>query len=239
MILNKKNWNENDYKKFINYLHNNSDQKYKEFHAKIVANEKSNILGIKTPQLKKIALEISKGNFQEFIKLNNHKYYEEIIIHGLIVSYLKDDFNKVINYFDQFLIYIDNWAICDVVCSNMKIFKKNQENGFTKINEYLNSQNNWYKRVGIVLLNAHYINDDYIDKILTICQKINSSDYYVLMANAWLISTCYIKYPLKTENLLKTKTLDKFTQNKAISKIRDSYRVNKINKDNLLKYKIK
>ena len=26
MILNKKNWNENDYKKFINYLHNNSDQ---------------------------------------------------------------------------------------------------------------------------------------------------------------------------------------------------------------------
>jgi len=45
------------------------------------------------------------------------------------------------------------------------------------------------------------------------------------MAVAWLISICYIKYRNKTLEYIKKNMLDDFTHNKAISKIRDSYRV--------------
>lgn len=124
MKLNKEQWSNQDYNEFINYLLSNVDLEYQKFHSKIVFNDESIILGVRTPLLKKIALEISKGNYKAFIKLNKHKYYEEIIIHGLIIGYLKEDFSSAIKLFDQFLNYIDNWAICDIICSNMKILKK-------------------------------------------------------------------------------------------------------------------
>ena len=47
------------------------------------------------------------------------------------------------------------------------------------------------------------------------------------MANAWLISICFIKYPDKTMKYLLNNNLDKFTFNKSIDKICDSYRVDK------------
>ena len=53
------------------------------------------------------------------------------------------------------------------------------------------------------------------------------------MANAWLLSICYIKYPKETLNYLKRANLDVFTYNKTISKICDSFRVKKEDKDYL------
>ena len=58
------------------------------------------------------------------------------------------------------------------------------------------------------------------------------------MANSWLISICYIKYPKETYKYLKKNKLDKFTQNKTISKICDSYRITKKQKEEIKKLRI-
>jgi len=57
------------------------------------------------------------------------------------------------------------------------------------------------------------------------------------MAEAWLICELYIKYPEKTRQFIKNNKLNKFTQNKAISKIHDSYRVSDEEKNMLNGYK--
>jgi len=57
------------------------------------------------------------------------------------------------------------------------------------------------------------------------------------MAIAWLICDCYIKYPNKTKVLFNG-SLNKFINNKAISKIHDSFRVKKEEKEELKKYRI-
>lgn len=57
------------------------------------------------------------------------------------------------------------------------------------------------------------------------------------MAEAWLICELYIKYPKETKAFIKNNNLNKFTQNKAISKIHDSYRVSKEEKELLSNYK--
>ena len=228
-------WSKKEYLSFINNLKKQADLKYKNFHSKLILD--NHLIGIKTPVLRKIAKEISQGNYKAFIKYNNHKYYEEKMIHGLIIGYSKNSFDDKIKLLNEFLPFIDNWAICDITCSNLKDFKKNQDQGFKIIVNYLNDNNLWVKRVGLVLLLDYYINDNYIDKVLTIAEKIKSEEYYVRMANAWLISMCYIKYKNKTLKLFQSNSLDKFTQNKAISKIRDSYQVNEIDKKELLKLK--
>ena len=237
MLLNKDIWNTADYNNFINYLHTLSDTKYKMFHSKLLKDNNIEVIGVKTPILKDIAKEISSGNYIDFIKQIKHNYYEEDVIYGLILGYLKIPFTEIITLLNDFTPYINNWATNDIVCANMKIFKKEQAKGLIVIKEYLNDTNYWIVRFGLVLLLDYYINDKYIDDVLFICKNLKHQEYYVLMAIAWLISICYIKYPNKTINLLKNGYLDDFTLNKSIQKIIESKRINKVDKNKLRKLK--
>ena len=90
-------------------------------------------------------------------------------------------------------------------------------------------------RSAFVFLLDHYICDEYCNYIF---QKLstNYEGYYVKMAQAWLVSFLYLKYPERTKEFLSNCT-DKFLVNKSISKIRDSLRVSEINKKELLAYK--
>lgn len=217
------NWTKLDYQNFLSYLNDQQDLKYRDFHKSLL-NADVNLIGIRTPKLKKIAKEISLGNYDNFIKLNTHKYYEETIIHALVISNLKD-INIVINYIDNFLNYIDNWATCDILCGSLKIVNKNKEIFFNYIKNKIKNPNPWIKRFCFVLLLDYLLEDKYIKEIFNLTNKYNTKDYYVNMAIAWLISIAYIKNKNATINYLKNNKLDNFTHNKAIQKIRESTRI--------------
>lgn len=221
-----------DYDIFLENLIKKADSTYKEFHGKLLKD--NNLIGIRVPDLKKIAKEISKNNYKGFIKYTNHNYYEEKTIHGLLLGYLNVSEEELFKLIDDFLPYNDNWATNDITCANLKAFKKIP---FDKVLNYVNSKDPWTIRFGLVLLLNYYINDENIDKILRICDNVKSEEYYVQMANAWLISICFIKYQKKTYDFLLNNNLDKFTFNKSISKICDSYRVDKETKEKLKKIK--
>lgn len=214
------NINYYNYSDFIKYLKSLQDKKYKTFHKKILKDDSIKLIGIKMPILKKIAKEISKHDYNKFIKMLKHKYYEETMIHGLILGYIKED---MFNYIDAFIPLINCWAVCDSVCSNLKQFKKID---IKYIDKYLKSEKPFEIRFGIVIILNYYIKDENLNYIFNICDNISSDHYYVKMAIAWLLSVCYIKYPKKTLKYLKECKVDKFTLNKTISKICDSYRVN-------------
>jgi len=226
---------EETYKVFLEYLYSLQDLKYKEFHSKLIMDD--NLIGVRTPELKRIASIIARTDYIGFIKYNTKNTYEEKVLYGLVLGYLKIDFQCCLELLKDFIPFIDNWAINDIVCANMKCFKMNQEEGYKFIIDCLRSNNSWSIRFGLVLLLDFYINDNYIDKILDICNTIKSDEYYVKMAVAWLLSICYIKYKEKTLSFLKTTTIDDWTYNKAIQKIIESTRVEKLEKLNLKKLK--
>lgn len=221
------------YNEVIKYLFDNQDLKYRNFHQKLLNNDEINLIGVRLPIIRKI---IKKIDYIDFIQNTNHFYYEEVLIHGLVIGNVKD-FNRVEELLSEFLKYNNSWATNDSTATNLKIFIKNQEKGFNLIKKYLNSNNIYTIRFGIVLLLSYYINDEYIDRVVECIINIKNNDYYVEMANAWLISVCYIKYKNKIIKIYKDTKLDKFTNNKSISKINDSYRTSKENKDILKKYK--
>lgn len=236
MNLNKDFWSSSDYQEFLTFLHTKIDPKYQSFHQNLVP-DKEGILGIRIPELKKIAKEISLGNYKSFLKENTHSTYEETTIHGLILGYINLPFKDLLIELEEFIPYIDNWATNDVVCANLKAFKKNQEEGFKRIQKYLKSKNPWKIRFGLVLLLDHYINDTYIKTILELSNQVKSEEYYVKMANAWLLSICYIKYPNETFKFFQNNDLDNWTHNKAIQKTCESLRVSKEEKEKLRKLK--
>lgn len=222
--------NKKDYKDFFKRLYTYQDKTYQKFHQKLLKNDEINVIGIRMPILRNLAKEIAKNDYLDYIKYCNHQTYEETIIHGLILGYIKIDTETLLKLIDEFLLYNDNWATNDTTASNLKTFKKIP---IDIIYKYLNSKNPWNIRFGLTLLLNHYISDENIDEILDICNNIKSEEYYVKMANAWLLSFCYIKQKDKTLKFLKNNNLDKFTKDKTISKICDSYRVSKEDKEYL------
>ena len=123
MYINNNIWNKTDYKNYIELLFSLKDDKYKEFHKSLVLNSKYEMIGVRVPIMRKIAKEISKTNIFEFLKYVNSKYYEEVLIEGLVISYIKDE-ELFYKYFKEYIKKIDNWAICDSFCSSIKIIRK-------------------------------------------------------------------------------------------------------------------
>lgn len=223
-------WTKQTYNKFIKELYNNQDIEYQNFHKKLLNNDDITLIGIRVPTLRKIAKEIAKNDYLGYIKYCTHQTYEENTIHGLILGYIKVEPNTLLKLIDDFLPYNNTWATNDITTGNLKIFKKLPIETTYK---YLKSENPWEIRFALTLLLSHYINEKNIDIILKICDHIKNDDYYVKMANAWTLSICYIKHKDKTLKYLKNNNLDKFTFNKTISKICDSYRVKKEDKEYL------
>ena len=215
-------WSKNNYNEFIKYLFSIRDIKYRDFHSKLGVG--NTVIGIRTPILNSIAKDISKGNYIGFLELLKDDYYEEVTLYGLIVCNIKN-LDESIKYLEVYKSRINNWASCDLFCSNYKIVNKYKDYFLKYININISSNNFWIRRMCIVLIISYYIADNYLDNIFMLCDKYNTSDYYLQMAVAWLISICFIKYRDKTIEYIKNNKLDDFTHNKAISKIRDSYRV--------------
>lgn len=221
----------------LNRIKEISDKEYKEFHSKLCPGVK-NIIGVRVPKLRNLAKEIIKEEKQyEYLKIEKLDYYEEILLQGMLIGFLKDDINDIQKQLEVFIKKIDNWAICDAVCAGLKITKKNTEEMWKFIEKYLESNSTYDIRFAIVMILDYYIADVYIDKVLEILKKERKDEYYVKMAIAWAVSIAYIKYPEKTMKLLKNNELSDFTYNKSIQKIIESYRVEKDKKDELRKMK--
>ncbi len=232
------NWNKENYKKFVEYLISIKDEEYKEFHSSLVLNSQHEMIGIRLPIMRKIAKEISKTDIEEFLKYSQNKYYEEIMIQGLVISNIKDEklFN---NYFKKHINKIDNWALCDSFCNSIKIVKKYEEKYFPLAKEMCLNEDEFISRIGLVTILSHFVEEKYLKEIFDTLNTITSDAFYINMAQAWLICDLYIKYPKETLKFIKHNNLNIFTHNKAISKIHDSFRVSKEDKEFLNTLRIK
>lgn len=206
------------------------DEKYREFNSKLLPNI-NNVLGVRVPDLRKLAKELAKGNWQNY---KDNLYYEEIMIQGLVIGYAKLEARQRFELLQDFVPKINNWGTCDIVCSNLKFIKQNKELAWEFIQPYLNSDKEFEIRFGVVILLNYFIEDEYIDRILSILDKIKHDGYYAKMAVAWALSVCFVKYWDRTFKYFTSCNLDKWTYNKTIQKTCESYRISQ-DKKNLLK----
>ena len=229
-------WDEKSYKEFVKSLIEQRDEEYKKFHSSLVLNSKYEMIGIRVPDMRKLAKEISKTDIQEFLKVAQDKYYEEGMLQGLAISHLKDEklFEK---YFKKHINKIDNWALCDTFCSAINIVEKYEDKYFEEMIKLSLNSKEFVARVGLVTILNHFIKKENLSKIFETLNKIESDKFYINMAEAWLVCEMYVKHPKETFEFIKKNNLNKFTQNKAISKIHDSYRVSKEEKETLNKFR--
>ena len=216
------------YKKIRTDLLGLQDKKYQQFHSSLCPGT-DNIIGVRTPILRNYAKKLSKQeNIKEYIFFNKTVYYEEVMLQGMLIGFIRNtDIKEVLSIIKNFVPKIDNWAVCDIFCSGLKIVNKNKETVWNFIQKYLKSKKEFELRFAIVMMLDYFICEKYIDRVLTILDNIKHEAYYVKMAVAWTISVAFVKFKDKTMKYFKKNNLDDWTYNKALQKICESLRVSK------------
>ena len=210
-----------------------SEKDYQKFSASLIPNI-NNVLGVRTPILRKLSKEILKNkNNEKFLKTNQFKYMEEYMLKGMVIGLLKNPIEEVLVYTKEFVPTIDNWAVCDCFCCSLKITNKNLDAVWDFLQSYFKSAKEYEIRFAYVMLLNYYLIDEYIDKVIELIDTFKDDRYYSKMAVAWLVSIAYIKYPQKTEKYLKKSKLNDWTFNKSIQKICESLKVDKETKEKL------
>lgn len=207
---------------------------FQQFMVKLIPNiESSKIIGVRLPTLRKIAKQIAKGDWRYYLEEYPTESYEEIMLQGMVIGYLKQDIKELLKQIERFLPKIDNWSVCDSFCTGLKQTKKYPKEMWEFIVKYINDERTYFVRFSVVMMIFYYTDEAHMEQAFSYFDKICHEDYYVKMAVAWAISIYFIKMPEQTMMYLKNNQLDDFTYHKALQKIRESQKVDKETKEKI------
>ena len=202
------------------------DENYRRFHAKLIPDIPiDNIIGVRTPVLRKYAKEVAKlPEANIFLESLPHIYYEENNLHGALLSLLyPKDIIAFMEQLERFLPYVDNWATCDML--SPKIFKKHLSYVYERVQKWLQSDAVYTIRFGIVTLLGFYLDDAFEPEMLQLVANVRSEEYYVNMAVAWYFSMALVKQYDATLPYIQNRGLEPWTHNKSIQKAIESRRI--------------
>ena len=238
------------------------DLKYRDFHASLLPNiDKKAIIGVRVPTMRKIAKEFvdfAKGSARttrsaagsvtdstaaktvpadvaKFLDRLPHKYFEENQVHLFVVERIKD-FDECLHRIEQFLPYIDNWAVCDG--KSPKALLKDEARFLANIEKWLKSCEPYTARFGVNMLMTFFLDARFDKKFLKWVAAIDESlfnddgraecptdRYYVQMVIAWYMATALAKQWDAAFPYIKGRKLSPWIHAKTIQKACESFRI--------------
>lgn len=207
------------------YLETHADTKYQEFISGLIP-DTDTILGVRIPVLRDLAKKIARDEgWRAYLEEARNESFEEICLQGFVIGYAKADIDELLSYVAAFIPKIHDWSVNDGFCATFKIARKHREKVWNFLMQYKDSENEFEQRVVAVMLMDHFLEPDYIDRVLAVWNELNHEGYYCKMGIAWGVATAYAKFPEETHAFLLENHLDDFTYNKAIQKMLESYRI--------------
>lgn len=200
------------------------DAKYRDFQCRLIPTaDPATVIGVRTPDLRRLAREVSKTpDAAAFLKILPHKYFEENNLHAFLIEQIKY-YGQTVAALDAFLPYVDNWATCDQM--QPKVFKKHLPELQEKIKEWVSSGHTYTVRFGVNMLMGHYLDEHFDPAYLRLVADIRSEEYYVNMMIAWFFATALAKQYEAALPFIERRCLDTWTHNKAIQKAIESCRI--------------
>ncbi len=207
------------------HLFTMQDLSYRDFHSKLMPTvDKSLVIGVRTPALRKYAKELGKDReaAEAFLQSLPHTYYEENNLHGFLIESMRD-YEACVTAVDAFLPYVDNWATCDLM--SPKVFRAHRAELLGAIRGWLASEHTYAVRFAMKMLMDHYLEEDFASEYLEMVAAVQSEEYYLGMMQAWYFATALAKQYEAALPYLTEQRLERWTHNKTIQKAVESYRI--------------
>lgn len=210
------------------------DEGYGDFICKLTPGlDRSKVIGVRMPQLRQLAKSYASMPIEAlapFLDDLPHQYYEQNIMHGLLISAQKD-YDFTLRLLERYLPFVSNWAECDLLSPRSFKLKVNRERLLSDIPRWMESPLPYIKRFGILQLMNHFLDADFDPAQLQWVADERMDHYYVRMGVAWYFATALAKQWDAALAIIESRTLEKWTHNKSIQKAIESYRVSPEHKE--------
>ena len=219
-------------------LYDRQDLKYSDFQAKLIPGmETEKIIGVRTPDLRKIAKQmVKREDIGEFLENLPHEFFDENQVHAFVISELKD-YGRCVQGVERFLPFVDNWATCDQM--SPKVFKKHRPELLDSIKEWIRSEHTYTVRFAVGMLMQHYLDEDFDPAYPEMVAEVQSEEYYIRMMIAWYFATALAKQYEAVLPYIEERRLEPWTHNKTIQKAVESYRITPEQKEYLRSLKVR
>lgn len=212
------------------------DEKYAAFQAGLTPTlAPESFIGVRVPELRRLAGELAKSaECEAFLRDLPHRYYDENLLHSILLERCRD-FDETLARVEEFLPYVDNWAVCDTL--RPKVFACHREALLPYVQRWIASAETYTCRFGIDMLMTHYLDEDFREEYLAWPAAVRSEEYYVRMMVAWYYATALAKQWEATVPYIEQHCLPDWTHRKAIQKACESYRITPGQKAYLKRYR--
>lgn len=201
-----------------------AEEEYKKFSSGLVPDAGA-MLGIRLPELRKLAARILKSDWEQFLQENPGEYFEETMLKGFVLARCSLPPEERIQRLRAFLPEIRNWSVCDSVCASVKEAPRHPQAYLPFLRECLASQEEFTLRFGLIMLMDHFLTEEHLPWILEEAASVRHPGYYAKMGAAWVLATCCAKRPKETLHRLQKGGMDEDIRRRAIQKSLESYRV--------------
>lgn len=216
-----------EYLKLIDELNGEaSSAEYIAFQSKILCTDKK-IIGVRTPDLRAL-IKRHKWEYYAF-KSFPDDVYEVNFIKVCLAAELP--YAELVKELPHIVGVMDSWALTDIFSS--PAVKENREAFKEYIEKYISDDRVFSRRFALIVLLKYYLEGENIGYALDCVKRCDKSPYYVSMAAAWLVCEVVIKNYAVGVEFLNDGNLDKLTQNRAIQKSCDSFRLTQAQKEEL------
>jgi len=215
----------------IRTLFEMKDEAFAEFMARLTPSvEPNRIIGVRTPEIRKLAKGIEVKDAIAFLDALPHRYLEENLLHSALLSRFYREYDEALAKVSEFLPFVDNWAVCDTLAP--PAFKERPDILYTEIHKWLQSGKIYTVRFGLICLMKYFLDENYRQDTLMLAAAAGG-DYYIEMAAAWFFCEALVKRWDDAVKILEENTLCVFVHNKTIQKARESFRMSQERKDYL------
>ena len=189
-----------------------------------ICNTKLDVLGLYSKEVDSLIKEFKDVDFPI---LKNRNCFE------LVFIYISINLKQMKNLAEQAFFLknnvdiIESWATTDSTYQLLKI--KKFEEAIEFFNEFSSIDNEMLIRYAYLIFFKFKDKKEYVEQIFLRIK--DSKYYYVNMVEAWLLSFIYINFPEETYNYLEKSNISLDIKLKAISKVCDSFRVDKNEKE--------
>lgn len=160
--------------------------------------------------LRSLAKQLAKEDWRTYLKEARDDSYEEIMLQGLVIGYVKAEMEELLEYAARLFRKSTTGQSMMGFVLHLRLPESTGQEVWDFLMQYRASKSEFEQRVVAVMLMDHFLVPEYIDRVLAVYNSLKHEGYYCKMGVAWGIATTYAKFPQETQAFLLKNELDDF-----------------------------
>ena len=207
------------------WLDEQGEEAYAKFSSALIPGMTRRMWGVRIPLLRKKSKEIARSDWRTFLEsIDADDSMEEVMLRGLVLGVAEMDWEERKRQMAAFVPQIDNWSVCDSCCASLKAVRKHREEAWELLLGFQRQEAEYAQRFATVMQLDHFIDDEYVERMLDAWRTLRPAGYYSSMAVGWGLSVAFLKYPRQTLEVLRDEALPVEVRKMACRKILESRR---------------